>query len=319
MLLILQVKDGGMRTHAFRPDHDVSPSTPRANTPLVLGAAAVTVVLWASAFIGIRATGEFFQPGSLALLRMLIGSLALGVIVAFTGFKAPPRRHIPLLIAWGVAWFGVYNVALNAAELSIDAGTASMIVNIAPLFIVLLGGLFFREGFPRTLMIGAPLSFLGVVLIGWESMSRGHIQAIGVLLAFLAAVLYAGSALVQKRLIADMDGTTMTWLGAVAGTVSLLPWSSQLIGDLQAAPAGAIWGVVYLGIFPTAIAFSTWAYVLKRTTAGKTAATTYVIPAVALLMSWAILGEVPTALMLVGGVLCLLGVLVTRLQGKKRG
>lgn len=289
----------------------------RTSQPLLVAAATTTVILWASAFIGIRATGEYFQPGSLALLRMLVGSAALGIVVAVTGFKAPPRKHLPLLVVWGVAWFGIYNVALNAAELSIDAGTASMIVNIAPLIIVLLGGLFLGERFPRTLVIGAPLSFIGVVLIGAQSMAQGHVQALGVALAFVAAILYAGAALLQKRLLAHVDATTMTWLGAIAGTVALLPWTGQMISDLQSAPAGATWGVVYLGVFPTAVAFTTWAFVLKHTTAGKTAATTYVIPAIALLMSWALLGEVPTVLMLVGGLLCILGVVITRIHPRR--
>ena len=106
--------------------------------------------------------------------------------------------------------------------------------------------------------------------------------------------------------------------GAVAGTVALLPWAGSLVGALQTAPLGSTLWVVYLGIFPTAIAFTTWAYVLQRSTAGQTSATTYVVPAIAILMSWAILGEVPTPLMFVGGALCLLGVLVTRMKWGRR-
>lgn len=295
-----------------------SPPGPESRGPrasiLVVGAAVITVVLWASAFIGIRATGEFFDPGALALLRVAIGAVALTVVAVISGIRLPPRRHLPLIAAWGVGWFGIYNVALNAAELSIDAGTASMIVNIAPLIVIVISGFLLREGYPRGLMFGAPLAFIGVVLIGVESMAQGHLQVFGVLLAFLAAVLYAGGALAQKHLIGQVDSVTMTWLGAVAGTISLLPWTGQLVTDLQSAPASAVWGVVYLGIFPTAIAFTTWAYVLRRTSAGKTAATTYAVPALTVLMSWMLLGEVPTFLMLIGGALCLVGVMVTRIR-----
>ncbi|PRB08226.1 EamA family transporter [Microbacterium sp. MYb72] len=300
------------------PGIRASAGTP-AQGPLVLVAALVTVVLWASAFIGIRGAGPHFDPGALALLRMAVGAVALGLIALRRGIRPPSRRQIPLVVLWGVGWFCVYNLALNAAERTLDAGTAAMVVNLAPLMVVVFSGLFLREGFPRPLIIGAPIAFLGVVLIGMNTSSGDGFDLTGLLLALLAAVMYAGCTLLQKHLLsAGADATTLTWFGAVAGTVALLPWTGSLIGALQTAPLDATLWVVYLGIFPTAIAFTTWAYVLQRSTAGQTSATTYVVPAIAILMSWMILGEVPTPLMFLGGALCLLGVLVTRMTWGRR-
>jgi drug/metabolite transporter (DMT)-like permease len=70
--------------------------------------------------------------------------------------------------------------------------------------------------------------------------------------------------------------------------------------------------VVYLGVVPTALAFTTWAYALNRTTAGKMGVTTYIVPVLVVLMSWAFLGETPRPLAYVGGVLCLAGVAISR-------
>lgn len=298
-----------------------STQTPRrAGTPLVLAAAATTVLLWASAFIGIRGAGEHFNPGALALLRMLTGSVVLTLIALRSGIRLPQRKHWPLIAVWGVGWFAIYNLALNAAERSLDAGTAAMVVNLAPLLVVVFSGFFLREGFPKPLMFGAPLAFLGVVLIGLNPRSSSGADSLGLVLALVAALFYAACTLVQKRLLsAGADSTTLTWMGGLIGTVALLPWAGQLIGDLQQAPAGATAWVIYLGVFPTAIAFTTWAYVLQRSTAGQTAATTYIVPALAILMSWLVLGEVPTLLILVGGALCLIGVLITRLRTRPRG
>lgn len=305
------------------PDTAQTPSIrpPRAGAqgPLVLVAALVTVVLWASAFIGIRGAGPHFDPGALALLRMAVGTVALTLIALRSGIRPPVRRLLPLVALWGIGWFCVYNLALNAAERSLDAGTAAMVVNLAPLMVVVFSGLFLREGFPRPLVIGAPIAFLGVVLIGMNTSSDAGFDLTGLLLALLAAVMYAGCTLLQKHLLsAGADSTTLTWFGVIAGTVALLPWTGSLVGALQTAPLDATLWVIYLGIFPTAIAFTTWAYVLQRSTAGQTSATTYVVPAIAILMSWIILGEVPTPLMFVGGALCLLGVLVTRMTWGRR-
>lgn len=288
-----------------------------ANTPAVLGAAAVTVVLWASAFVVIRQAGAHFDPGSMALLRMLVGSITLGVIAASTGVRWPSRRALPLIGLWGLGWFCLYNLALNQAQIEIDAGTAAMVVNLAPLIVVLFSGLLLGEGFPKQLIVGAPVAFLGVILIASASWA-GPAAISGVVLAVVAAVLYAGATLLQKCLLRTIEATTLTWLGATSGAVALLPWAGQLLCDLETAPASATVGVVYMGVFPTALAFTTWAYVLSRTTAGKTAATTYVVPVVAIVLSWILLSETPAPVMLAGGALCLLGVFITRMHPRHR-
>lgn len=188
----------------------------RSNDPRVLGAAAITVLLWASAFIVIRGAGEHFGPGGMALLRMLVGSAALSVVVLIRhrtrGVAWPSLRSLPAVVVWGVAWFGVYNLGLNAAEQSIDAGTAAMLVNVAPLIVVVLAGFLLGEGFPRQLMLGVPVAFGGVVLIG-VSTSTGQNSVVGVLLALAAAVLYGGSALAQKHLLRRVDPVVLTWVG----------------------------------------------------------------------------------------------------------
>ena len=74
----------------------------------------------------------------------------------------------------------------------------------------------------------------------------------------------------------------------------------------------AIRWTIYLGVFPTAIAFTTWAYALSKTTAGRMGATTYLVPPLAILMGWLILDETPPVLALAGGALCLAGVVAAR-------
>lgn len=305
-----------------------APATRSARTSdgLVWTAIAVTVVLWASAFIGIRAAGNDFSAGTLTLGRIVVGTMALTIVVgvvrarrrvrhAVAGSTStlPRGRLLALVAVWGIAWFGAYNLTLNAAEQLIDAGTAALLVNIAPMLIAVLAGFLLGEGFPRRLMAGMGIAFLGVAVIA-ASTSTGKFDPAGVALGIASAVLYAGAATLQKRLLPRVDALTMTWLGCLAGTLACLPFLPALVREAATAPSSSILAVVYLGIFPTAIAFLTWGYALSRSTAGRTAASTYAVPPIVVLMSWLVLDELPPAIALLGGALALAGVAVATLR-----
>ncbi|MEV8150364.1 DMT family transporter [Arthrobacter sp. NPDC080073] len=295
-----------------------SPATTTSRTISKLGIAAVivTVVLWASAFVGIRAVGPSFSPGSLTLGRLVVAAVALG-IVALPRLKRWPkgREWLPVL-AYGVMWFAGYNLALNAAEHMLDAGTSAMLINVSPILIAVLAGVILKEGFPRWLIIGSLVAFGGVALIALGSGQRSTADVAGVLLCLLAAVLAAVSVIVQKPVLRKFSAAQATWFGIVVGAVCCLPWAGQLVAEVQAAPLPATLGLVYLGIFPTAIAFTTWAYALSLIEAGKLAATTYLVPGATILISWAVLKEIPTIWGLVGGVICLVGVGLTRRRSR---
>lgn len=280
-------------------------------------AAGVTVLLWASAFVSIRSAGAHYSPGALALGRLLAGSAVLMLIVLVRREGLPARAAWPGIIGSGVLWFGVYMVALNWGEQEVDAGTAAMVVNVGPMVIALLGGWLLKEGFPPRLLAGMAVSFGGAVVVGFSMSDEGRASVIGVLLCLVAAFTYGAGVVCQKPALRHGSALQITAYGCVVGTIACLPFSGQLIGELGTAPLSATLNMVYLGVFPTALAFTAWAYALARTTAGRMGATTYVVPALVVLMSWAALGEVPEWLTLAGGALCLAGVAVSRSRTKR--
>jgi drug/metabolite transporter (DMT)-like permease len=283
-------------------------------------AAAVTVVLWASAFVAIRSAGESFSPGALALGRLLAGSLTLGVICLVRRERLPVRAAWPGIVTSGVLWFGVYMVALNAGEQLVDAGTAAMVVNIGPVLIALLGGWLLREGLSRRLLAGLAVSFAGAVVVGFStSGGGGRAPVLGVVLCLVAALAFAIAAVVgQKPALRHASALQVSTFGCLVGTVACLPFAPQLVSQLATAPATATLNAVYLGVFPTAVAFTTWAYALARKSAGEQGATTYAVPALVVLMSWAVLGELPGWLTFAGGALCLAGVAISRGRSRTR-
>jgi drug/metabolite transporter (DMT)-like permease len=279
---------------------------------LVVTAVLVTVVLWASAFVGIRSASRYLPPGALAFGRLAVASLALGAIMLVRREPLPPRRLLPGIAACGVLWFGMYNVVLNEAERHVDAGTAAMLVNVGPIFIAILAGLFLREGFPRPLILGVLVSFSGVVVIGLATSKHGIAPSWAAGLCVLAALLYAGGVVIQKPLLAHASALQITFGACVAGMLSCTPFAPQLANSLPSAPTSAILCMVYLAIAPMAIGFLTWAYALARTSAGKLGTSTYLVPPIAILLGWILLGEAPPVLAYVGGALCLAGVWAAR-------
>jgi drug/metabolite transporter (DMT)-like permease len=275
-------------------------------------AAAVTVVLWASAFVFIRAAGHDFSPGALALGRLLAASVTLVAVLVLRGAGLPPRGAWRGIIISGVLWFGVYMVALNWGERQVDAGTAAMVIGIGPVLMAVLGGWFLREGFPARLMAGMAVSFGGTIVVGLSTSDGGGAAVLGVVLCLIAAIVWAVSTIAQKPALAVASPLQVVTFGNIIGTVACLPFSWQLITEAADAPLSATLSLVYLGVFPTALAFTTWAFALARTTAGKMGVTTYTVPVLVVLMSWIALDEVPSGWTIVGGVLCLAGVAITR-------
>ena len=297
------------------PSTNVAPSPGLGGRTLL--ALAVTLLAWASAFVAIRGVGSDFSPGALAVGRLLIGSAVLALLVLRSSWVRPTRREWALIVFCGVAWFGIYNVALNAAEQHLDAGTTAMLVNIGPILIALFAGLMLGEGFPRWLVAGIAVSFAGVVLIGVAT--RGaETDLVGVVLCVVAAVAYAGGVVAQKPVLRRLPGVQVTFLACGIGAVCCLPWAGVLVGELGTAPGASIAGMVYLGVVPTALAFSTWACALRRMDAGRLGVTTYLVPPLVILLGWLLLDEVPPALALLGGVVCLAGVALSRRRARVR-
>src|SRR5215472_14321055 len=280
-----------------------------------LAAVSVTVVAWASAFFAIRSAGRYFDPGALALGRLLAGSLVLGAVWLARGEGWPPRAAWPGIAGAGVLWFGVYMVALNWGERHVDAGTAAMIINIGPVVIAVLGGWLLREGFPRRLLAGLAVSFAGAAVVAVSESGGEGSSLLGVGMCLLAAVSYAIAVVGQKPALRHASALQVTTFGCFAGTLAALPFAAQLVSQAAAAPLSATLNLVYLGVFPTALAFTTWAYALSRTTAGKMGATTYLVPTLVVVMSWTILGEPPQVLTFAGGAQSLTGTATSGRRG----
>ncbi|HTW17255.1 MAG TPA: DMT family transporter [Nocardioides sp.] len=279
---------------------------------LPVAAVAVTLVFWASAFVAIRHLGHDFSPGALSLGRLLVGALCLAAVALPQGLPRPTGRQWVSIVTIGVLWFGIYNVALNEGEQRVDAGTAAMLIQVSPVLIALLATVFLGERFTIWLGLGLALAFGGVALIGLSTSDGGERDVLGVVLCLVSAVVYSVSLVLQKPLVARLPALQVTWLACTVGAIVCLPFAGQLVSEARDAPVSSLVWVVYLGVFPTAIAFTTYAYALRHMSASSLGITTYLVPPLTIVMGLLFLDEVPPTMAYAGGVLALVGVAVAR-------
>ncbi|CAN5644740.1 DMT family transporter [soil metagenome] len=297
-----------------------TPTTATSAPPtwLPVAAVGVTLLLWASAFVAIRHLADDFSAGPLSLGRLVVGAVALAAFALPRGLPRPSTAQWRSIVVIGVLWYGVYMVALNEGEQRVDAGTAAMLIQVSPVLIAVLAAIFLRERFTPQLVLGLALAFSGVAVIGFASSPGGHRDLLGVGLCLVSAIVYSVSLIVQKPLVAQLSSLHVTWLACTVGAVVCLPFAGALVSEAADAPASSLGWLVYLGIFPTAIAFTTYGYALQHMTASSLGVTTYLVPPITVVMSLVLLDEVPPTMAYVGGALALVGVAVARRTARPR-
>jgi len=285
------------------------------------------LLLWASAFAGIRAGMRLspagavgpdgYGPGELALLRFGTASTVLALYALTRRMRLPERSELPLIGLTGFLGISVYHVALNFGEMTVQAGAASLLISAAPVFTALLSVAVLKERLTRIGWLGILLAFAGVALIALSG-GRGLHFTPGALLILLAATVAAVYSILSKKLLRRHAALEFTCYSIWAGTLPLLVFLPGLLRRLPVAAPPATFAVIYLGIFPAAIAYVLWNYALARMPASLLSSFLYLSPVLASLIAWVWLGEIPGLLTLVGGAIAILGVILVQTRGYAR-
>lgn len=280
-------------------------------------ALCVTLVFWASAFAAIKVGmgPHGYGPGELALLRFATASAVLGIYAAIKRMPLPRREDLPLLAAVGICGITVYHVCLNFGERTVAAGAASLIIAASPIFTAVLAAIFLKERLRTIGWFGIAVSFAGVAMISFGGSSGVHFNADATLVA-VAALASAVFVVASKSMMTRYGPLELTTYVIWAGTIPMLYWAPGLISAVPHAGAASTLAGLYLGVFPAAIAYLTWSYALSRMSASAISSTLYLSPVLATVIAFVWLGEIPTALTLVGGAVAIAGVVILGTRGR---
>ncbi|MFF7887664.1 DMT family transporter [Streptomyces sp. NPDC020794] len=267
-----------------------------------------TVVLWASAFPAIRVGIDGLGVAALSFLRLLVAAVALLAVAPFAKVRLPRRGDLPLITLCGATGMTAYQVLLNWGEVHVEAGTASLLIAIAPVFSVLLGSLFLGERLTHNIVVGSVVALAGAAVVSLAEGTGGF--SVSALVILAAAVVQGVYHFASKPLLRHYTGLEVATYAMVAGTVFALPLIPATWHATLHAPPAALASAAYLGLLPSALGFVIWAYAVARLPLAVSTAALYLVPPVALIVSFVWLGEVPRPIALAGGAISVAGVIL---------
>lgn len=289
-----------------------------APSPVKLTLVIASVILcWAYSPIGVHMGLHSYSPGQLALLRFLIASVFMAGVALVVGIGRPRLRDVPWLLVLG--FFGVFlhHSSLNYGQQFVTAAASSVLAQSAPLFSVVIAFFCLKERVSLWRWGCVLLGLFGVLVVIWGDHGLGDIDPRG-LLILLAALSWSVYFAIQKRYAYHYSPLTMACYMVWTGTLMLCVNLPGLPAAVAQAPLAENLAVVILGIFPSALAYLAWGYVLKHVEVSRASVAMYLIPPVAMGMAATLLGEHIAMQVMLGGVIVLASVAAISLEGRWR-
>ncbi|MEB0044801.1 MULTISPECIES: DMT family transporter [unclassified Pseudomonas] len=280
-------------------------------------AAIFVIFCWAYSPIGIHIGLQAYEPGHLALVRFLIASTLMAGVALVMHISLPRLKDLPLLALLGFFAVSLHHIALNYGQQGVSAGAASVLAQSTPLFSALLAHFAFKERVNSWQWVCVLCGLLGAAVVVTADRDFGELDAHG-LLILLAAFSWSLYFALQKRHSHRYDGLTMVCYTIWSGTALLLVYVPGLWSEVQNASTSVNLAVLILGIFPSALAYLAWAYVLAHCNVSRASISLYLIPPTAMFMASLVLSERPSVMVIVGTVIVLTSVLVLNLEPSKR-
>lgn len=281
----------------------------------------ITVTIWGSGFAAIRAglLGGF-TAGHLMVYRYLIASLVFLLYALFTksSFKLPEKRDLLPIFILGLVGISFYHFGVTFGQLTISAGTTSMIVGSAPIFTTLIAIFFLKEKMAWYGWIGLGIGFVGIVLITIGSTGAAFSFSTGLFLVFFATISTSFFFVYQKPLLTKYHPIHLAAYFTWAGTIPMLIFVPGLFDTLQHATLEANLAAIYVGVFPAGISYATWAMALSLGNVSVISSMLYLEPPIAILVAWIWLNELPSTLSMVGGFIAISSVAIVSFISRKK-
>jgi drug/metabolite transporter (DMT)-like permease len=293
--------------------------------PKVILSFAAIVLIWGSTWIVIKDQLGTVPSTWSVTYRFVIACAAMFAYACWTG--------APLAMGWRshllAAVFGVPQFVLNfnfvyAAEMYVTSGLVAVVFALLMVPNSALAWIFLRQPATGRFVLGSVVACVGVALLFVQEVRASPASAAETLIGIgltLLGVLSASAANIMQasaRMKARPIATTLAWgmfYGVIGNAAIALAWFGPPVFE---ARAGYWLGLLYLGLFASAAAFTFYFGIIRAVGPGKAAYSSLVIPILAMAISTVVEDYRWTALAAAGGALALLGMVIALTAGRRR-
>ncbi len=283
----------------------------------------LATAVWASTFINIKVLLLQLPPNTIAFLRFLIASLALGLYLLCT--RQPAIRHQDWLrlAACGLTGVTLYNFLQNQGLRYAGSTDAAILAAMAPVFLALLAWLLLKERISCVQALGIIIALAGSFLVATNGSLAGFAlnpqRLFGDFLVLLTGLAWAIYSILVKTLLERYPATTVLAYTTFAGTLFLLPLSlAELPVNFAAVTLSGWLNIIYLGLFASAMAYLIWNLALGQIPTVTAAAYIYLIPVLTAAMVTFYYRQWPNLYTVTGGLIVLSGTYLVVKQSRRQ-
>lgn len=283
--------------------------------------ALFAVLIWGSSFAAIRVGLQGgYSAGHLILIRYLIASGIFIVYALLPGvkFRLPKKEDLLKILVLGWIGISIYHLGVTFGEQTVSAGTTAMLIGSGPIFTALLAAVILKERLGKWGWVGLVIGFAGIVITTLGTSGPSLTISKEAFFILVAALATSVMFVYQKPLLKRYTSIELTAYFTWAGTLPFFIFFPGILQDIQQASIQTNVIALYIGIFPTAIGYATWAIALSAGKASTVSSMLYLEPVVAIIVAWFWIHEWPNTLSLIGGIIAISGVIVVNMKGKKR-
>lgn len=270
------------------------------------------IIIWGSSFASIKIILPQVPPNTIALLRFIMASIALGIFLVITKQPRLQKKDLPGIFFSGLSGIAIFNVLQNQGLRYAGATDAAILIAMSPVFIALLSWVILKEGISRLQVVGIVIAFAGSVLVAtngtFNNLGFNRLRIYGDLLVLLSSFAWAVFSITLKKLLKRYPPTTIMTYSTFVGTVFLIPFSllEYPVNFLAINPVGWI-NIIYLGLLASALGNLIWNSALEKVSAVTAGAYLYLSPIVAAVTALIFIHEIPSLYTITGGIIILMG------------
>lgn len=278
------------------------------------------VLTWGVAFAAIKELGQVLDPFQMTWFRYLPFLVLFGLWLPvarrsrFRQVRGADWPRFAVAGALGVIGYHFplnWGLAVSEGGVAVSAGTGAILVATTPLWTLLFAVVAGQERFDARRAAGSLVAFAGVAIIVFLAPVGGARLTVAAkaLVVLLAPLCWGAYSLVAKPLIGRYGGLFVTGLTFCLGTLMLLPLGIRYGAAPLVGFTPALWAwLLFLSLLSTVGGYAVWNHALKHRQATEVTVYIYLVPVVATLAGWLVVGEAVTLWFLLGAALVLVGV-----------